>query len=91
MSQNWPKLPYEWAHSLNDAYDELKALKEDTEQEIEELATHNDPADKARLRELQTIAERVGLGLGPVGYVLFHGDSDAVRLHPEMKTKYGQE
>ena len=28
MSQNWPKLPYEWAHSLNDAYDELKALKE---------------------------------------------------------------
>lgn len=85
------QLPDEFAHALNDGYVELKALADDLDKEIRQLesVTARSQAEDDRLREVKTIRERMGYGLDGIGYTLYHLDSQAVTLHPELQQKFG--
>lgn len=81
------QLPYEHAHSLNDAYVELKGLQGDVDEELRVLQAMLNP-NEGRIKELKLLSERLNLSLSRIGAVLFHLDPQARILHPELAERF---
>lgn len=81
------QLPYEHVHSLNDAYSELKGLKDDVEEELRALQSMANP-NQGRIKELRLLSERLNLSMSRIGAVLFHLDPQARMLHPELADRF---
>ncbi len=85
--KNMEHLPYEHAHSLNDAYSELKGLKDDVDEELRVLQAMANP-NEGRIKELKLLSDRLNLSLSRIGAVLFHLDPQARMLHPELADRF---